>query len=85
MITASQAYQGFANPSLPYSLVVRHGTSGTVRERTEQMLRERLSGPFQTKGMADDAKHRLDPGLRPFVEVIKYTGEEEPRWESSRT
>ena len=70
-----QLYHGHSNPSLPYSLVVRYGTTGIVRQRTEDMLRAHVKAPFQTKAMAEDAKHRLDPALRPFVAIDKFTEE----------
>ena len=67
-------YVGHRNKALPYSLVIRHGTHGQVREQLETILR--CVSPFATKLEAVRAKDNVRENLRPFVAIETYHKED---------
>lgn len=69
-----EIYHGYRDPARPYSIVVRYGTHGDVRERTEAMLRREALGPFATKAEAVVARSELDPALRPYTDISQFGG-----------
>lgn len=73
--TLSTVYHGFADPALPWSLVVRHGTVGNTRDRTEQALMGAKLGPFATKAdavLSLSQTQEIPDALKPFVGKIRF-------------
>lgn len=63
---------GESAAEVSYSLVIRDGTRGKLRETLEMILR--AVAPFATKDEAVQAKGRVREDLRPFVSISRYTG-----------
>lgn len=71
-MSTESAYHGHRDRQRPFSLVIRDGAGGSIREALEIILA--AVSPYRSLRDANAAKDGIREDLRPFVIVHQYRG-----------